>query len=121
MRVIDCNTLKVCEIGLFPSMDHAMKIRLLELPLVFGNLGLDVGFIEAWEHDDGCIKSSIDSEAMDFFIPDEPTQRAFQHQWSNTDNLWDGSYFDSPLQALQALVRASPRFRAALEPDKIEA
>ena len=41
MRVIDLNTEKVYEIGLFPipRWGHAMRIRLLEFPLVFGEKG----------------------------------------------------------------------------------
>ena len=51
MRVINCTTKKVYEVGLFenPCWEGALKIRVLELPLVFGNLGTDVGFLEMWE------------------------------------------------------------------------
>ena len=108
MRVIDLNTQKVCEIGLFEDScwEGTIKIRLLELPLVFGNLGSDVGFLEFWEGDNGGgISYSLDSDAVEFFELDYP--------FEDTPS--------SPQAALKSIVRASPRFRAALEPDKIEA
>ena len=110
MRVIDLNnTEKVCEIGLFavPGRDHDMKIRLLQLPLVFGELGVVVGYLEVHESEDHeTVFCSLDLDAVHFF------------------KLVDDSFediFDSPHAALKALVFLSPRFRAALEPDKIEA
>ena len=103
MRVIDLNNNeKVCEIGLFEDScwEHALKIRLLELPLVFGNLGSDVGFLESWEGDDGdIVRYSLDSDAVEFFELLDPFEDIFY----------------SPLAALESIIRVSPRFRAALE------
>ena len=108
MRVIDLNTQKVCEIGLFADscIEGTIKIRLLELPLVFGNLGSDVGYLGSWKSDDGGgISYSLDSDAVEFFELDYP--------FEDTPS--------SPQAALESIIRSSPRFRAALEPDKIEA
>ena len=49
MRVIENTTQKVYEVGLFEDsgLGGAMKVRLLDLPLVFGKLGPDAGFLVA--------------------------------------------------------------------------
>ena len=51
MRVIDLNTGKACEIGLFEHScwEHAMKIMVLELPLIFGKRGVDAGYLGGLE------------------------------------------------------------------------
>ena len=109
MRVIDNNTDTVYEIGLFEDVvwEHALKIRLLELPLVFGERGADVGFLEVQEADDHeTVLCGLDLGAVHFF------------------ELADDSFediFDSPHAALKALVFLSPRFRAALGTDEIVA
>ena len=108
MRVIDNKTKKVCEIGLFEDScwEHALKIRLLELPLVFGELGADVGFLESWEGDDAVgISYSLDSDAVHFFELLDPLE----------------DIGGSPLAALKSIICLSPRFRAVCEADKIEA
>ena len=121
MRVIDNYTEKVCEIGLFEAprwgWGDDIKIRLLELPLVFGELGEDAGFLSVWRDADGCTEYrgteySADSTALDFFMPDAVLQAAFLHQWFDPEQPWGEASFDSPLEALKALIFASPRFRA---------
>ena len=105
MRVIDLNTGKACEIGLFEDSrrEHARKIRLLELPLVFGKRGVHAGFLEAWagdeaDEEDG-ISYSLDSDAIDFFELLDPFE----------------DILDSPLAALKSIIYDSPRFREAWE------
>ena len=120
MRVFDCNTQKVCEIGLFEDegWEDAIPIRLLELPLIFGELGLNVGCLEVW---DCPTHYSASAAALDFFIPDEVLKVAFQQQWGDPEQPWGKPSFDSSLKALKTLIFASPRFRAAVETDKIVA
>ena len=101
MRVIDCETLKVCEIGLFvdPCWKYAINIRLLELPLVFGERGVVVGYLESWPNvdaDDG-ISYSIDLDAIEFFELRDPVE----------------DILDSPEGVLKSIIHLSPRFRTA--------
>ena len=103
MRVIDLNTGKACEIGLFEdsAWEHALKIRLLELPLIFGKRGVHAGFLEAWagdeaDEEDG-ISYSLDSDAIQFFELIDPFQEIL----------------DCPLAALKSIIYESPRFRAS--------
>ena len=108
MRVVDNQNQKVCELGLFENSGraHAIKIRLLELPLIFGKLGVDVGYLEAWEGDDESVISySLDLDADRFFELPDPFE--------------DICY--SPEAALKAIICSSPRFRAVSETDKLEA
>ena len=109
MRVIENGTEQVYEVGLFEySGWDAMKIRLLELPLVFGNLGADAGLLETWEGDvDGSLSYSFNQDALDFFDLDPD------------DSLED--MLCGPPDALKTMIYASRRFRADWEPDKIEA
>ena len=100
MRVIEHKTKKIYEIGLFEDSrwDHAMEIRLLELPLVFGERGVDVGYLESWKNDeadaDDGISYSLDLDAMHFFELPDPFE----------------DILDSPEAALKSMIRASPRF-----------
>ena len=100
MRVIDNYTGTLCEIGLFEDAcwEHALKIRLLEVPLVFGKLGLDAGFLEVWYGDDEeeGISYSLNQDAAHFFELLDPFE----------------DILDSPLAALKSIIFASPRFRA---------
>ena len=100
MKVLENATKKVYEIGLFEDVvwEHALKIRLLEVPLVFGNLGVDVGFLEILEDygEGGCC--IFDEAAIHFFelYPDDPLE-----------DLLCG-----PHEALKTIIYASPRFQA---------
>ena len=108
MKVIDNETTKEYEIGLFEDAgwEDAILIRLLELPLVFGEMGTHVGFLEVGEGDDEVgIRYSLDLDAVRFF-----------KLHGRCEDIWY-----SPEAALKYMIRSSPRFRAALEPDKIEA
>ena len=109
MRVIENGTEQQYEVGLFEysGWKDTMKIRLLELPLVFGNLGADAGLLEIWEDygEGGCCTFDIDALTFFDLDLDEPLE----------------CIMCSPEAALETLICESPRFRGAWETDKIEA
>ena len=108
MRVIDNETTKEYEIGLFEDSGRKpdIIIRLLELPLTFGKLGADAGVLEVWDGDDGsAFRYKLDSDAVEFFELDYPFE----------------DILSSPQAALKSIICLSPRFRAVCEADKIVA
>ena len=103
MRVIDNKTDLEYEVGLFEDVvwGHALKIRLLQLPLVFGEMGEDAGFLESWKSDeadaDDGIIYSLDENAWLFFALLDPFE----------------DILSPPQAVLESIIHASPRFRAA--------
>ena len=98
MRVFEYKTKKVFEIGLFDDLywKPDMKIRLLEIPLAFGERGEVIGCLEVREKgESGGTRYSLDPDAITAFELDQ----------------FEG-FYPSPQAALQALVRLTPRFAA---------
>ena len=109
MRVLEYKTGKEYEIGLFEDprwgRGDAMKIRLLDFPLVFGDRGTDAGFLETLEgygeegDDESIICCKFNMEALEFFDLDLD------------DPLED--MLDGTQAALKTIIWLSPRFLAA--------
>ena len=108
MRVIENGTEQAYEVGLFEysGWKDTMKIRLLELPLVFGNLGADAGLLEIWDDYGEVRRCTFDLDALLFFDLD-------------TDDPLE--LLCGPAAALKTLIYESRRFRGYWETDKIEA